>query len=159
MSLPFTDKRKGQSICIALGTLASCKWPVCVDLTDGAVHHLLSLKGGKLVGWLGLSPTKAYHKLAQELNADPHLMTLDVDIDQGGDEEEKSPGGEERRARKRLRTGIRPVSVLQEQLDSVLPFLSGQEKLQAAFEIISSHVAAVDDGKETMDVGYLGMFA
>ena len=155
----FAADSKGQSIAIALGTLACCRWPLLIDLTDGFVHHLLQLKGKKLLLWEGLSATEAYYKIATELTADPRMKEREVDLD---DVDENDDGTDaDLRAAKRLRLDLKVTSTLSEQLDSILPFLSGFEKYRTAQEIISSHVAAAaneleDDNGATP---YLSMFS
>jgi hypothetical protein len=128
-----------------------------VDLTDGEVHHLLALRGDKLVVWQGLTPSQAYSKIAQDLGADPHLASIDAKLDQVPDE-----GDEALRQLKRIRSSIQVPSMLREQLDSILPFLSGDDKYRAAFEIIASHVSAAgsqDDSDAVGEERYLHMFA
>jgi hypothetical protein len=128
-----------------------------VDLTDGEVHHLLALRGDRLVVWKGLTPTQAYSKIAQALHVDPHLASIDVTLDNVGDE-----GAENLKQLKRIRLDIQVPSALREQLDSILPLLSGPDKYFTAFEIIASHVSAAGDDRSSDDRGgerYLHMFA
>jgi len=155
----FTAGRKGQSIAITLGTLATCRWPVLIDLTDGTVHHLLQMKGKRLMVWKGLSATQAYYKIAKELTSDPRLMDLDAvdldDVDVNDDGADK-----DLRDAKRIRLDLKVVSAMSEQLDSIIPFLSGVEKWRAAHDIISSHVAAtaeLEDNNGAMS--FLSMFS
>jgi hypothetical protein len=152
----FAGAAKGQSIAIVLGAMATCSWPVLVDLTDGQYHHLLTLKGNDLMVWQNLPPTKAYHKIAQELKADTGIQGLSLtsraaDLD-------NAPDDEIHREVKKLRSNIRVVSALKEQLDSVLPFLPAEEKYQTAFEIIATHMASSADGPCDGGEGYLGMY-
>jgi hypothetical protein len=119
-----------------------------VDLTGGEVHHLLALRGDQLVVWQGLSPTQAYSKVAQALCADPRLAKFGVTLDKVGDKE-----GDALREMKRTRLNIQVPSVLREQLDSVLPFLSGPEKYRAAFETTASHVSAAGSQETTQRRG------
>lgn len=137
-AVKYAGQEKGQSIAIVLGTMATCSWPVLVDLTDGQGHHLLALTGNELMVWQDLSPTEAYWKIAQKLKADigiQDLTSMEADLD-------KTPETEPYQKAKKLRADIRVVSSLKEQLDSVLPFLSGEEKYQAAFEILATHMAS-----------------
>jgi hypothetical protein len=151
----YSGGNKGQSIAIALGALATASWPMFVDLTDGEVHHLLALRGDRLVVWKGLTPTQAYSKIAQALRADPHLASIDVTLDKVDEEE-----GDALREMKKIRLDIQVPSVLGEQLDSILPFLSGPEKYRAAFEIIASHgLAAGSQDDNSGEERYLQMFA
>jgi hypothetical protein len=157
----FSASNKGQSIAVALGALASCRWPVFVDLTDGELHHLLALKGDSLVVWEGLTPSQAYNKIAQDLRADPHLAAKNADLDNFPEDRDQ----EEVRELKRIRSTLQVPSVLREQLDSILPFLSGPEKYRVASEIIASHVSAAGSQDDGEDYGrqsegkYLHMFA
>lgn len=142
-AIKYAGQEKGQSIAIVLGTMATCSWPVLVDLTDGQRHHLLALKGDELLVWQDLKPTEAYYKIAQELKADIGVEELSLtsrraDLD-------NAPDTDLNRKTKKLRADIRPVSSLKEQLDSVLPFLSGEEKYQAAFEILATHMASTEN--------------
>lgn len=57
-----------------------------MDLTDGEVHHLLALRGEKLVIWRGLTPSQAYNKIAQALCAVPHLASIYAELDRVPDE-------------------------------------------------------------------------
>lgn len=103
----------------------------------------MSLKGNRLIVWSSLTPSQAYYKIAQSLKADPGvqdypLSSTDLDID-------LAPDIEEFRQIKKLRSNIKVVSALKEQLDSVLPFLSGIEKYKAALEIIATHVASTEE--------------
>lgn len=142
-SVKYTGSEKGQSIAILLGTMATCSWPVLVDLTDGRRHHLLALKGDLLMVWQSLSATEAYYKIAQELKVEIGVQGLSL-TSKGADLDD-APETEPYRRIKKLRADIRVVSSLKEQLDSVLPFLSGEEKFQAAFEILSAHMASSPD--------------
>jgi hypothetical protein len=155
--MSYSGANKGQSVAIALGALATASWPMFVDLTDGEVHHLLALRGDELIVWQGLTPTQAYSKIAQALRADPHLVRRDVTLDNVGDE-----GAENLKQLKRIRLDIQVPSVLREQLDSILPFLTGPDKYRALFEIIASHVSAAGDDSDDRTVGeerYSHMFA
>ena len=154
--MSYSARNKGQSIAIALGALACASWPMFVDLTDGVVHHLLALRGERLMVWQGLTPSQAYNKIAQDLGADPDLASIDAALEEAVDE-----GNDALRQLKQIRMTIQVPSVLREQLDSVLPFLSGPEKYRAAFEIIASHVSAAGRQDESDDGGeerYLHMF-
>lgn len=147
-------KNKGQSIGITLGALASCNWPVLIDLTDGDKHHLLTIKGKTLIIWESLSSEAAYFKMAQSLKEDTaldgqhSLSSIDLDVDE-------ATGGyvdKDFREMKKVRSSIKVVSSLQEQLDSVLPFLSDRlEKYNTAYEIIASHVASTEQDEEDDD--------
>ena len=147
-------KNKGQTIGITLGALASCNWPVLIDLTDGDKHHLLTIKGKTLIIWENLSSEAAYFKMAQSLKEDTavdgqhSLSSINLDVDE-------VPAGyvdEDFREIKKMRSSIKVVSSLQEQLDSVLPFLSDRvEKYNTACEIIASHVASTEQDEEDED--------
>lgn len=128
-----------------------------MDLTDGELHHLLALKGCRE----GLTPSQAYNKIAQDLRADAHLASKDADLDRFPEDRDQ----EEVRELRRIRATLQVPSVLREQLDSILPFLSGPEKYRVAYEIIASHVSGAgsqddgeDFGRESEDQ-YLHMFA
>ena len=109
-SVKFKGQPKGQSIAITLGTMATCRWPVMVDLTDGAVHHLMCLKGNRLIVWEGLSPTEAYNKIAMALNADKRALDLDSTLDTIDEDNQEEDG--DLRAVKRLRSSIQCTSLL-----------------------------------------------
>ena len=152
----YAGKEKGQSIAIVLGTMATCSWPVLIDLTDGQRHHLLAMRGNKLIVWQDLSPSEAYYKIAQELRADTgiqglSLTSMDADLDD-------APETEPFQKAKKLRADIRVVSLLKEQLDSVLPFLADEEKYQAAFEILATHMASAGPGSYRKEEGFLSMY-
>ena len=156
--MKFTGNPKGQSIAITLGTMATCRWPVMVDLTDGAVHHLMCLKANRLVVWEGLSPTEAYNKIATEVISDGRLLDLETTLDKIDENNQEEDG--DLRAAKRLRSSIQCTSLLREQLDSVIPFLRGEEKFWAAHDIISAHVLASSDemNKGGANDSYVSMF-
>jgi hypothetical protein len=144
--VPFTGNNRGQTLSIALGAIATARWPVFVDLTDGGQHHLLQLKGDKLLVWRNLTPTQAYWKMSSVLLADSRLTQYELDLDTAPEDEESV------RTFKKLRTTIQVQCVLREQLDSVLPFLSDPyERYQTAFDIIASHVSAAGDGGDAVE--------
>jgi hypothetical protein len=47
--IPFTSRRKGQSILALLAACALNSYPMLLDLTNGATHHLLQLTGTTLI--------------------------------------------------------------------------------------------------------------
>ena len=50
----FTGRRKGQSVVALLAAFAVNSYPLLVDLTDGATHHVLQLTGNSLICWTHL---------------------------------------------------------------------------------------------------------
>ena len=63
----FTGKRKGQSVVALLAACALNSYPLLLDLTDGATHHVLQLTGTSLICWTDLMPQQAYYKQAEWL--------------------------------------------------------------------------------------------
>lgn len=47
---------KGQTVTAMMGAYAYSSFPFIMDLTDGAVHHLLHLRGRELYYWTSLTP-------------------------------------------------------------------------------------------------------
>ena len=52
----FTGRRKGQSVVALLAACALSSCPLLLDLTDGAMHHVLLLTGTSLICWTNLMP-------------------------------------------------------------------------------------------------------
>jgi len=63
----FTGRRKGQSVVALLAACALNSYPLLLDLTDGATHHVLQLTGTSLICWTNLMPQQAYYKQAEWL--------------------------------------------------------------------------------------------
>lgn len=63
----FTGKRKGQSVVALLAACALNSYPLLLDLTDDATHHVLQLTGTSLICWTDLMPQQAYYKQAEWL--------------------------------------------------------------------------------------------
>ncbi len=54
----FTGRRKGQSVAL-LAACALNSYPLLLDLTDGATHHVLQLTGTSLICWTNLMPQQS----------------------------------------------------------------------------------------------------
>ena len=117
-----------------LGAYAHNDFPLIIDLTDGVVHHLLQVRGTELYMWTDLSARQAYYKQAELLRSLPDLLPDRKLRMEAIPEDLQVP-------LKKMR-GLRSISGLKEQLDSVVPFLPVSERLSAAQEIIETWVQA-----------------
>lgn len=63
----FAGRRKGHSVVALLAACALNSYPMLLDLTDGATHHVLQLTGSSLICWTNLMPQQAYYKQAEWL--------------------------------------------------------------------------------------------
>ena len=123
---------------VLLGACACSGRPVMAVLTDGANYHVLQVRGDmELFEWTNLTATEAYYLQAKYLN-DHHSYFSDwLNKDRPPPPELEAP----MKTVKRIKM-LRPPSLLQEQLDSVLPFLPPEERFEAAAELISAHLFA-----------------
>ncbi|PNH00702.1 hypothetical protein TSOC_013529 [Tetrabaena socialis] len=132
-SLQKGNPHKGQAIVELLAAYAYGPCPVLLDLTDGAKHHVYTIRGGQLIVWAGLDPTQAYYLQARHLQAHPSRTYLALKLEQIPEEEQ---------AWMHPLHQLRPVSGLQEQLESVIPFLPLDERVPAALELIHAWAQA-----------------
>jgi hypothetical protein len=123
---------------VLLGMCGSSDRPVMGVLTDGTDYHVLQVRGKmELYEWTNLTPTEAYHLQAEFLNdhrsylSDRHSRDLRPPPELEASME----------SAKKMKT-LRPRSMLQEQLESVLPFLPPEERYDTAIELISAHMFA-----------------
>lgn len=130
--MQYSD-HKGQGITIMLGAYAFNNYPLMMDLTDGVVHHLLHIRGIEVFVWKNLSATQAYFKEAQLLNCSHQLSDRKLQLESIL-EDLQAP-------LKKLRV-LKMESGLEEQLESVMPFLSPAERLSCSQEIIASWIQA-----------------
>jgi hypothetical protein len=99
------------------------------------VHHLLQIVGSELYEWVGLTSQQAYWKQSRLLLSSeslrlrrPALESISEDL--------QAPV---KRMRAALRNGGGGEGVtLRQQLDSVIPFLPAEERIQATLEMINT---------------------
>jgi hypothetical protein len=95
------------------------------------VHHLLQVRGSEVYEWTDLTPRQAYWKQAELLNsnmalaADRHLNLESID------EDLQVP-------MKKLRLALRGTDGLKEQLDSIIPFLPWEERIEVTMAMINA---------------------
>eukprot|EP00898_Chlorokybus_atmophyticus_P006906 jgi/Chlat1/7216/Chrsp57S06765 len=112
------DRVRGEAIITLLGACAANNFPPLLDVTDGAVHHLLQLhipedgsEHQQLLFWANLTPSEAYCHQARFLHEHMQLLTKpDLSFEQVPENLQRMP---------RKVHELRPSSQLQEQLDSV----------------------------------------
>lgn len=131
-AISFSNSR-GQMLSTMLGVYAYCVCPVMLDLTDGHVHHLMQIHGTEVCIWADLTPTQAYYKQAEYLRAiigmvgSARLKEFKIeDLTE-----------EEKLTMQKLRS-LKPRSQSEEQLDSIIPHLPEDQRVQATFEMITS---------------------
>ncbi|KAK9809894.1 hypothetical protein WJX72_001176 [[Myrmecia] bisecta] len=64
----FSGRPKGQSTMELLAAYSIAQHPVDVMLTDGHVHHIMRLRGNKILYWANLTAAAAHAHLAHYLN-------------------------------------------------------------------------------------------
>lgn len=94
------------------------------------VHHLLQMRGSELFEWLDLTPQQAYFRQAQLLSSIPGLEQRCLALE-CIPEELQAPN-------KKLRMALCGSSGLKEQLDSVIPFLPEEQRIEATLEMIGA---------------------
>eukprot|EP00898_Chlorokybus_atmophyticus_P007920 jgi/Chlat1/8129/Chrsp75S07561 len=131
--MAVTGCLKGQALISMLGAYAANTYPLMLDITDGVVHHLLQMRGDELLEWFNLTPQQAYLKQA-------HLLLEQKDcLTRKNLRLEDIPEHLQRPVIK-VRDRLRPPSQLEEQLDTLLPFIDDrEERLQTTLELIADH--------------------
>ncbi len=114
-----------------LGAYAYNAWPLLLDLTDGAVRHLIVIRNGELLYWDNLTPQQAYYKQSEILSSSEILKdrklkmsAIPEDLQQPLKQLRKLQGDSE--------------SGLLQQLNDVVPDLPSEERFAASYDIISS---------------------
>ncbi|DBA90686.1 TPA: hypothetical protein ACH3X1_003903 [Trebouxia sp. C0004] len=128
-ALTYRGREKGRSIIASLGAYAYNAWPLLLDLTDGEVHHLIMIRNDELTYWDNLTPQQAYVKQSEILCSSVTLVDRKLKM--------TSIPEDLQRPLKKLRE-LQVDSGLLEQLDGIVPDLPCEERLAAAFEIIST---------------------
>ncbi|DBA87379.1 TPA: hypothetical protein ACH3X1_004423 [Trebouxia sp. C0004] len=73
-ALTYSGHKKGQSVIATLGAYAYNAWPLLMHLTDGEVHHLITIRNDELIYWDNLTPQQAYVKQSEILCSSATLM-------------------------------------------------------------------------------------
>ncbi len=97
------------------------------------MHHLLQIRNGNEVfEWLDLTPQEAYYKQAQFLLETPAMMERHIRPDAIAEELQ--------RPNKKLRLDLRGGGGegLRRQLDSIIPLLAEDERLEASAALIDT---------------------
>ncbi|PNW82835.1 hypothetical protein CHLRE_06g296450v5 [Chlamydomonas reinhardtii] len=132
---------KRQAVVELLGAYACSPCPVLLDLTDGRKHNVYTLRNRRLFVWENLTPTQAYYLQAQHLRAAGSLRAgLDLQLHQLPEEEQQTV----RHVQQVLSPAFGGETALQEQLDSVLPFMPPEERESVELELVSSWAQAAD---------------
>ena len=121
--------QKGQAVAAMLGAYAYNQYPLLMDLTDGKVHHLLQVVGSELFEWVDLTSRQAYYKQSEFLTSHPVLLvSRNLKLDDIPEELQQPI--------KKLRGLLCDAAGLQEQLDSVVPFLPEEDRLPVTLELM-----------------------
>lgn len=160
-NVPFSGSEKGQAVTALLAAYSHNPYPLIFDLTDGEVikvslfpvldpgemlsvtscahlwqvHHLLQLRDMELYEWQNLSPQQAYWKQAQLSSGTTIPFSFLADRRLSLESIPEDMQGPMKRLRKELRGA---EGVLREQLDSVIPFLPVEERVETALAMISA---------------------
>ena len=134
------EAHEGQSIMTILGAYAHSHFPLLLDLTNGDTHHILMIRDDELLIWEGLTPQQAYLKQSQVLSSMEQLANRVLRMADLPEELQQPL--------KTLRK-LQIESGLRQQLDSIVPDLPPEERVGAAFELISAWSHSVPTGKPT----------
>ncbi|KAG2448235.1 hypothetical protein HYH02_006820 [Chlamydomonas schloesseri] len=135
------SKVGNQAILELLGAYAQSPCPVLLDVTNGQKHNIYTIRNTQLIIWEGLSPTQAYFMQAQHLKAHELRAVIDLKFEQ-------IPEAEQASMRHVHQALSAPAAALQEQLDSVLPFVEPEERPRVAIQLIHAWAQAAFHARE-----------
>ena len=104
-------------------------WPLLLDLTDGEVHHLITIRDDEFFCWDNLTPQQAYIKQSEVLLSCATLVNRKLRM--------SSIPGNLQQPLKKLRK-LRVDSGLLEHHNAIVPDLPCEERLAASYDIIST---------------------
>ncbi|KAG2446842.1 hypothetical protein HYH02_008000 [Chlamydomonas schloesseri] len=137
----MTTTDKQQAIVELLGAYAYNSCPVLLDLTNGRTHNIYTIRGTCVYVWKDLKPTQAYILQARHLQAADRLRAaLDLQLGQIPEEEQRTM----RHVQQALAPVIGGAAALQEQLDSLLPFMAPEERELVSQDLVRSWAQGAD---------------
>lgn len=138
--LKWTSRVKGQSIMEIVCLYRLCEWPLDLVVTDGAVYHILHLRGTSLMVMENVSAQKGLKYIAKSL-----LSKIDNSPSFKFAEHFEMFDEDERTARNTVRkdfTRGHVTATMWGQLAELAPFMDPPERLRTALEFMAEQRSA-----------------